>query len=142
MESVKTTYSVWSVGKKDIPAGSRQRIKIKEENWPAEFLFLARPSLGQQAFVRAQIKLATPVEIPSGEALLLIDGAVLGKRNFAFAGSEGSLYFGTSPFDFGGKLHPDRQSRRQNGFPEQTDAALAMVNRSQEYRRQQYQIKD
>ncbi|PKN69591.1 MAG: hypothetical protein CVU54_09655 [Deltaproteobacteria bacterium HGW-Deltaproteobacteria-12] len=97
VEAVKTTYSVWSVGKKDLPAGSRQRIKIKEENWPAEFLFLARPSLGQQAFVRAQIKLANPVEIPSGEALLLIDGAVLGKRNFAFAGSEGSLYFGTSP---------------------------------------------
>ena len=96
-ETVKTTYSVWSIGKKDIPAGVRQRLKIKEENWPADFLFLARPSLGQQAFVRAQVKFANSVEIPSGEALFLIDGAVLGKRNFAFAGADDTLYFGTSP---------------------------------------------
>lgn len=96
-ETVKTTYSVWSIGKKDIPAGGKQRLKIKEENWPADFLFLARPSLGQQVFVRAQVKLAGSVEIPSGEALFLIDGAVLGKRNFSFAGNEGILYFGTSP---------------------------------------------
>ena len=96
-ETVKSTYSVWSIGKKDIPAGNRQRLKIKEENWPANFLFLARPSLGQQAFVRAQVKFANSVEIPSGEALFLIDGAVLGKRNFALAGTEGLLYFGTSP---------------------------------------------
>lgn len=96
-ESVKTTYSVWSIGKKDIPAGGKQRLKIKEENWPADFLFLARPGLGQQVFVRAQVKFAASVEIPSGEGLFLIDGAVLGKRNFAFAGNEGILYFGTSP---------------------------------------------
>ncbi len=96
-ETVKTTYSVWSIGKKDIPAGNRQRLKIKEENWPAEFLFLARPSLDKQAFVRAQIKFANSIEIPSGEALFLIDGAVLGKRNFALAGVEGLLYFGSSP---------------------------------------------
>jgi hypothetical protein len=37
------------------------------------------------------------VEIHSREALFLIDGAVLGKRNFAFAGNDGILYFGTSP---------------------------------------------
>lgn len=96
-ETIKTTYSVWSIGKKDIPAGAKQRLKIKEENWPADFLFLARPSLGQQAFVRAQVKLANSVDIPFGEALFLIDGAVLGKRNFSFAGNEGTLYFGTSP---------------------------------------------
>ena len=96
-ETVKSTYSVWSIGKKDIPAGNRQRLKIKEENWPADFLFLARPSLGQQAFVRAQVKFANSVEIPSGEALFLIDGAVLGKRNFTLAGVESLLYFGTSP---------------------------------------------
>ena len=96
-ESIKTTYSVWSIGRKDLPAGARQRLKIKEEDWPADFLFLARPSLNQQAFVRAQVKFTSSMEIPSGEALFLIDGAVLGKRNFSFAGDEGTLYFGTSP---------------------------------------------
>ncbi|MGP8154493.1 MAG: mucoidy inhibitor MuiA family protein [Smithella sp.] len=96
-ETRNTTYSIWSLGKKNIAAGSRQRLKIKDESWPAEFLFMARPSINPQAFVRAQVKLDKPVEIPSGQAIFVIDGAVLGKREFSFAGSEGTLFFGTSP---------------------------------------------
>jgi uncharacterized protein (TIGR02231 family) len=96
-ETKNTTYSIWSLGKKNIQAGSRQRLKIKDESWPAEFLFLARPAINPQAFVRAQVKLAQPVEIPPGQAIFVIDGAVLGKREFSFAGSEGTLFFGTSP---------------------------------------------
>ena len=96
-ETRNTTYSVWSLGQKNITAGSRQRLKIKDEIWPAEFLFLARPSINPQAFVRAQIKFDQPAEIPSGQAIFVIDGAILGKREFSFAGSEGTLFFGTSP---------------------------------------------
>jgi len=96
-ETQNTTYSVWSLGKKNIPAGSRQRLKIKDELWPAEFLFLARPAINPQAFVRAKVKLAKPAEIPPGQATFVIDGAVLGKREFSFTGSEGELFFGTSP---------------------------------------------
>ena len=96
-ETQNTTYSVWSLGKKNIPAGSRQRLKIKNESWPAEFLFLARPAINPQAFVRAKVKLAQPAEIPPGQATFVIDGAVLGKREFSFAGPEGELFFGTSP---------------------------------------------
>jgi len=96
-ETQNTTYSIWSLGKKNIPAGNRQRLKIKDESWPAEFLFLARPAINPQAFVRAQIKLDQPAKIPSGQAIFVIDGAILGKREFSFAGSEGDLFFGTSP---------------------------------------------
>jgi uncharacterized protein (TIGR02231 family) len=96
-ETRNTTYSVWSLGQKNITAGSRQRLKIKDESWPAEFLFLARPAINPQAFVRAQVKLEQPAEIPYGQATFVIDGAVLGKREFSFAGSEGTLFFGTSP---------------------------------------------
>jgi uncharacterized protein (TIGR02231 family) len=96
-ETKNTTYSVWSLGKKNIPAGNRQRLKIKDESWPAEFLFLARPSINPQAFVRARIKLEQPAEIPPGQAIFVIDGAILGKREFSFAGSEETLFFGTSP---------------------------------------------
>ena len=96
-ETQSTTYSVWSLGKKNIPAGDRQRLQIKNESWPAEFLFLTRPAINPQAFVRAQVKLAQPAEIPPGQAIFVIDGAVLGKREFSFAGSEGTLFFGTSP---------------------------------------------
>jgi hypothetical protein len=85
------------LGKKNIPAGNRQRLKIKDESWPAEFLFLARPSINPQAFVRARIKLEQPAEIPPGQAIFVIDGAILGKREFSFAGSEETLFFGTSP---------------------------------------------
>jgi uncharacterized protein (TIGR02231 family) len=97
IETVNTTYSVWSLGKKTLPAGIRQRLKIKEEAWPAQFLFLARPSQSPQAFLQAQIKLPKPVEIPSGQATFVIDGAMVGKRDFALAGSEADIYFGTSP---------------------------------------------
>jgi uncharacterized protein (TIGR02231 family) len=97
-ETVRTTYSVWSIGKRNIIAGTGQRLKVKEENWPAEFLFLARPSMNPQAFVQARFRFDKSVEIPSGQATFLIDGAILGKRNFALAGTEGMLFFGTSPF--------------------------------------------
>lgn len=98
VETINTTYSVWSLGRKTMIAGSRQRLKIKEETWPAQFLFLARPSLSPQAFLQAQIKLAKPVEIPSGQATFVIDGAMIGKRQFALAGTEADIYFGNSPF--------------------------------------------
>lgn len=96
-ETRNTTYSVWSLGQKNIVAGSKQRLRIKDESWPAEFLFMARPAINPQAFVRAQVKLDKPAEIPPGQAIFVIDGAVLGKREFSFAGSEGELFFGTSP---------------------------------------------
>ncbi|MEE9912872.1 MAG: mucoidy inhibitor MuiA family protein [Deltaproteobacteria bacterium] len=97
-ETARTTYSVWSLGKKTVAAGDRQRLKIKDETWPAQFLFLARPSLSPQAFLQAQIKLGKPVEIPSGQATFVIDGAMIGKRDFALAGTEAEIYFGNSPF--------------------------------------------
>ena len=97
-ESSRTTYSIWSIGKNNIVAGARQRLKVKEENWHAEFLFLARPSMSPQAFVRAQVRFDKSIEIPLGQATFLSDGAILGKRNFALAGTEGMLFFGTSPF--------------------------------------------
>ncbi|HUN53989.1 MAG TPA: mucoidy inhibitor MuiA family protein [Smithella sp.] len=97
VESINTTYSIWSLGKINVAAGSHQRLKIKDETWPAEFLFMARPAINPQAFVRAQVKLEKPADIPSGQAIFVIDGAVLGKREFSFAGSEGTLFFGTSP---------------------------------------------
>lgn len=97
VETRNTTYSVWSLGQKTIAAGSKQYLKIKDEFWPADFQFLARPVMNPQAFVRAQVKLDKPGEIPPGQALFLIDGAVLGKREFSFAGSEKTVFFGTNP---------------------------------------------
>lgn len=93
----QSTYSLWQIGKKNVPAGSKQKVKLEEEIWPSEFIFLARPSQSNQVFVRASVKFTEPKEIPSGSALFMIDGAILGKRDFALAGQEASIFFGTDP---------------------------------------------
>jgi uncharacterized protein (TIGR02231 family) len=96
-EARQTTYAVWTLGKKTIPAGTRQRIKIREEVWQADFVHLLRPSLTPQSFVRATVKLPEGREVPSGTATFMIDGGVLGKRPFAFVGQEGTFSFGIDP---------------------------------------------
>jgi uncharacterized protein (TIGR02231 family) len=93
----QSTYSLWQIGKKNVPAGSKQKVKLYEEIWPSEFIFLARPSQSNQVFVRASVKYTEPKEIPSGSTLFMIDGAILGKRDFALAGQEASIFFGTDP---------------------------------------------
>jgi len=93
----QSTFSLWQLGKKNIPAGSRERMKIQEDAWPAEFTHLIRPSLSAQAFIMASIVLPEPREIPRGEALFMIDKAILGKRQFSFAGQEGTFFFGVDP---------------------------------------------
>lgn len=98
VETAHSTYSVWSLGKITLRAGTRQRMKIKEEIWPAQFLLLARPSQSPQAFLQAQIRLPKPLDIPPGQATFVIDGAMIGKRKFALAGSEAAIFFGNSPF--------------------------------------------
>jgi uncharacterized protein (TIGR02231 family) len=98
IETAHATYSVWSVGETTLEAGSRRRIKIREEKWPASFSFLSRPNLSPQAFVQAQITLPQPIDIPPGQALFVIDGALQGKREFVMAGAEAGIYFGNSPF--------------------------------------------
>ncbi|MDD5101006.1 MAG: DUF4139 domain-containing protein, partial [Syntrophales bacterium] len=56
-ETRRTTYAVWSLGKRTIPAGSRRRLNIREEVWPAEFIHLLRPSQTSQSFIRAAVNL-------------------------------------------------------------------------------------
>ncbi len=93
----QNTYSLWQVGKKNIPAGLKQRVKIQDEIWPSEFTYLARPSQSSQVFVRATVKFAEPKEIPSGNGLFVIDGAILGKRDFMLAVQESTIFFGIDP---------------------------------------------
>lgn len=93
----ESTYSRWLIGKKNLTAGSKQKVIIQKELWPAEFTYLARPSLNSQVFVRAAIKFAEPKEIPSGNCLFVIDDAILGKRDFPLAGQEATIFFGVDP---------------------------------------------
>lgn len=98
VETAHATYSVWSIGQKTIDAGRRQRIKIREDRWPADFRFVSRPSLSPQAFLQAHVKMPHTVDVPPGEAFFVIDGATIGKHDFTLAGSETDIFFGNSPF--------------------------------------------
>jgi len=93
----QSTYSIWQVGRKNIPAGLKQKVKIQNEIWPAEFIYLARPSQTGQVFVRGLVKFSEPKEIPSGNSLFVVDGAILGKRDFMLAGQEATIFFGIDP---------------------------------------------
>jgi uncharacterized protein (TIGR02231 family) len=96
-ESRETTYALWNMGVRNLPAGARQRLKVRFESWTADFVHLIRPSLTPQAFIHAYVKLPEGREIPAGQATFIIDGAILAKRPFAFAGQEGSFTFGVDP---------------------------------------------
>lgn len=97
-EARQSTYSLWELGKITLPAGVRQRVKVQDDPWPADFVHLIRPGLSGKAFVRASLNFSEAREIPSGMAIFMIDGAILGKRRFAFAGKEDSISFGEDPF--------------------------------------------
>ncbi len=96
-EIKQSTYSVWQIGRKNVPAGSKQKVNIQDEAWPASFIYLARPSQDNQAFVRASVKLAESKDIPPGSSLFVIDGALLGKREFSLFGNEADIFFGVDP---------------------------------------------
>jgi len=111
----KSTFTLWSLGKRTLPAGPRRKFGIREEFWPAVFTHLLRPSVSDQAFVRAEVDLAEPRDIPAGTAQFAIDGASLGKRQFSFAGRQGQVYFGIDPLVRGQMELVSRQTGEQ-GF--------------------------
>jgi uncharacterized protein (TIGR02231 family) len=91
------SYSSWQLGKRTIPAGVRQRAKILEESWPAVFSYLCRPSQGEQVFVRAAVRFDEARDLPRGQAVFFLDGALVGKRPFGLSGREETLFFGADP---------------------------------------------
>ena len=90
----QSTYAVWKIGAKTIPAGLRQKVKLQEEIWPSDFSYVIRPSVSPQAYLKASIHLPEPREIPLGNATFMVDGAILGKQPFSSIGREAVLYFG------------------------------------------------
>jgi len=95
--SRESSFHVWVIGKRSLAAGQRLRVQVREEEWPVEFIHLARPAQSEQAFVRGLVKFQEDKEIPEGTASFLIDGALVGKRPFALTGREAAVYFGADP---------------------------------------------
>jgi uncharacterized protein (TIGR02231 family) len=95
--SRESSFHIWNLGKRSLNAGVKQRLQVQEEIWPVEFTHLARPSQGDQTFVRGTVKFQDDKEIPMGTASFMIDGALVGKRPFSLAGREDTIYFGADP---------------------------------------------
>lgn len=93
----RSAFSLLQLGRKNLPTGLRQRFKIKQNEWPADFTYLIRPSLSSHAFVKAVVNMPESMEIPHGEATFMIDGAALGKKSLSFTGQEGIFFFGIDP---------------------------------------------
>lgn len=92
------TFSQWNIGKRNLAAGDTPRFKIQEQDWPADFTHLVRPSISDQAFIRAKVQFDVARDLPRGEAMFLLDGALLGKRPLRLVGTGETLYFGHDPF--------------------------------------------
>jgi len=90
--SIKSTYSLWEMGKKSIPAGSSRKYAVESESWKVDFSYLARPSLTSDVFVSAKAILDDAKDYPSGPALIFMEGTMIGKKNFSFAGKEKTLF--------------------------------------------------
>lgn len=91
------TYQVWDTGKRNIPAGTKHRINIAEENWSSEFNYISRPSKTSEVFVQAHLDIPPGKEIPSGEAVFLLDGALVGRSEISLSVGKQNLHFGMTP---------------------------------------------
>ncbi|WP_304085116.1 DUF4139 domain-containing protein [Maridesulfovibrio ferrireducens] len=93
----KSTYSIWELGTKTIVAGPARKYAISNESWDAEYSFLSRPSATPDVFVSAKMKLIDAKDFPTGQALVLMEGAMIGKMKFSFFGKDKTLFFGADP---------------------------------------------
>lgn len=93
----QSTFALWRVGERSLPAGEQKRLTLRREAWPAEFSWLLRPSVTRDSYLRAAVELDEPRDLPRGDALFLVDGAMLATRPFAFTGAETTLFFGKDP---------------------------------------------
>lgn len=93
-----STYSQWHLGEKTLVAGQKPRFRVQDEVWPADFTRLVRPSTGGNAFIRAHVEFDETIDLPRGQALLLLDSATVGNTNLRMAGNQETLFFGIDPF--------------------------------------------
>ena len=92
------TFSQWKLGRRSLKAGDRPRFTILEEAWPADYTHLVRPAITDRAFIRTEIEFDEARDLPAGEALFLLNGTLVGKRNLRLAGTEETMFFGHDPY--------------------------------------------
>lgn len=98
IQQQKSTYSIWKLGKRNLPAGVTRKFNLEKEVWAADFSYLARPSLGPDVFVSAKVKHNEAMDLPSGKTFVFMEGTMLGKKQLDLTGKEVEMFFGSDPF--------------------------------------------
>jgi uncharacterized protein (TIGR02231 family) len=93
----KATYSLWKLGKRNIPAGESRLFNMSKEVWNADFSYLTRPSLGSEVFVSASVTHAEAKDLPRGTAFIYMEGTMLGSRQLDLTGKTVEMFFGSDP---------------------------------------------
>ena len=91
-------FSIWHLGRHSLTTGEETTLQVQQEQWSATFRHLIRPSQSNTAFLEAEIEFAENKDIPAGDAMILLSGAVIGKRGFSLSDNKVTLYFGEDPF--------------------------------------------
>lgn len=94
---LRGTYALWTLGQRSLRAGDPSRVTLSEETYPADYLYLTRPSISPAAFLQASLELAEAVQYPAGEAVYQVDGEVVATGSFEMEGRERKISFGTDP---------------------------------------------
>ncbi|EMG37728.1 hypothetical protein PCS_01476 [Desulfocurvibacter africanus PCS] len=111
----RATYRVWDMGKLSLQTGPEQRLRIRDYALQAAFTYLVRPSRGENAYLRAHAQSKEALDLPPGEALLMVDGGMLAKADFSYAGTEQTIFFGGDPLVTAEVRLLERQGG-ENGF--------------------------
>lgn len=90
-------FDIYDLGRHTVPAGQPLTLDIDSGSWPAEFDYLSRPLEAAEVFLRANVSLNDFVPLPQGQATLLVNGLLIGKRSFAMQSKEIELAFGNDP---------------------------------------------
>lgn len=85
---------IYELGRKDLPAGEKQRLTLRKTRLPADFVHLLRPLETQDCFIRANIRSEERMRLPRGKAALELEGVYVGQSAFSMRGDQATVSFG------------------------------------------------
>lgn len=116
VREVRATYSLWRLGRKNIPAGTERKFAVESQSWSSEFSFLSRPSITTDVFVLAKSIFEAAQDYPAGTGLIFMEGTMIGKQQFSFSGKEKEMFFGSDPMLKVERKTLDKQSGEKGMF--------------------------
>ncbi len=85
---------IYELGRRNLPAGDKQRLTLRRLSLPADLVHLLRPLDGRECFIRANIRSEERMRLPQGKASLELEGTYVGQSAFSMRGKEATVSFG------------------------------------------------